>query len=205
MRHIHFSLFTLRFSLVTLLSSLFLSLLYADSKEDLFYSELSRRSSEVSTLRASFTQTKYVKLLDTKVVSKGKFQYKKGVDIRFDYATPKVMSIIMTNSDLRISTPTKTTTYDFAKQRSLAELAIIMEACVGGKLRELPAKYKVIYKSTADFHVVTITNLKRGADNPYTMIELHFCLEDYSLRELILYERSEDTTFYSFNNIVTNG
>lgn len=182
-----------------------LSFVYADSREELFYSELSRRSSEVTTLKSSFTQTKHVKLLNTKVVSKGKFQYKKGVDTRFDYASPKVMSIIMTNSNLKISTPTKTTTYDFAKQRSLAELAVIMEACVSGKLRELPAKYKVIYKSAADFHVVTITNLKRSADNPYTMIELHFCLEDYSLRELILYERSEDTTFYSFNNIVTNG
>ena len=182
-----------------------LSFVYADSREDLFYSELSRRSSEVTTIKSSFTQTKHVKLLNTKVVSKGKFQYKKGVDTRFDYASPKVMSIIMTNSNLRISTPTKTTTYDFAKQRSLAELAVIMEACVSGKLRELPAKYKVVYKLSTDFHVVTITNLKRSADNPYTMIELHFCLEDYSLRELILYERSEDTTFYSFNNIVTNG
>jgi len=182
-----------------------LSFVYADSREDLFYSELSRRSSEVTTLKSSFTQTKHVKLLNTKVVSKGKFQYKKGVDTRFDYASPKVMSIIMTNSNLSISTPTKTTTYDFAKQRSLAELAVIMEACVSGKLRELPAKYKVTYKLAPDFHVITITNLKRGADNPYTMIELHFCLEDYSLRELILYERSEDTTFYSFNNIVTNG
>lgn len=182
-----------------------LSFVYADSREDLFYSELSRRSSEVTTIKSSFTQTKHVKLLNTKVVSKGKFQYKKGVDTRFDYASPKVMSIIMTNSNLRISTPTKTTTYDFAKQQSLAELAVIMEACVSGKLRELPSKYKVTYKLASDFHVITITNLKRGADNPYTMIELHFCLEDYSLRELILYERSEDTTFYSFNNIVTNG
>jgi outer membrane lipoprotein-sorting protein len=190
-------------SLLLLFTSL--SFVYADSREDIFYSELSRRSSEVTTIKSSFTQTKHVKLLNTKVVSKGKFQYKKSVDIRFDYASPKVMSIIMTNSNLRISTPTKTTTYDFAKQRSLAELAVIMEACVSGKLRELPAKYKVIYKLAPDFHVITITNLKRGADNPYTMIELHFCLEDYSLRELILYERSEDTTFYSFNNIVTNG
>jgi len=182
-----------------------LSFVYADSREDLFYSELSRRSSEVTTIKSSFTQTKHVKLLNTKVVSKGKFQYKKGVDTRFDYASPKVMSIIMTNSNLRISTPTKTTTYDFAKQQSLAELAVIMEACVSGKLRELPSKYKVTYKLAPDFHVITIINLKRGADNPYTMIELHFSLEDYSLRELILYERSEDTTFYSFNNIVTNG
>lgn len=195
----------LYFTLITVLFSLFLSLLYADSKEDVFYSELSRRSSEVITLKASFIQTKHVKLLDTKVVSKGKFQYNKGGDIRFDYASPKVMSIIMTNNSLKISTPTKTTTYDFSKQRSLAELAVIMEACVGGKLKDLPAKYKVLYRMAADFHVVTITNLKRGADNPYTMIELHFCLKDYSLRELILYERSEDTTFYSFNNIVTNG
>ncbi|MEA5005760.1 MAG: outer membrane lipoprotein carrier protein LolA [Rikenellaceae bacterium] len=198
MRYLYFSLFTILFSL-------FLSLLYADSREDLFYSELSRRSSEVNTLKSSFVQTKHVKLLNAKVVSKGKFLYNKGGDIRFDYAVPKVMNIVMTKSNLQISTPTKTTTYDFTKQRSLAELAVIMEACVSGKLRELPSKYKVIYKLSADFHVVTITNLKRSADNPYTMIELHFSFDDYSLRELILYERSEDTTFYSFNNLVING
>ncbi|MCK9627300.1 MAG: outer membrane lipoprotein carrier protein LolA [Bacteroidales bacterium] len=196
MRYLYFSLFTFLFSF---------SLLYTDSREDNFYSELSRRSSEISTLKASFIQTKHVKILDTKIVSKGKFQYKKGVDIRFDYSIPKVMSIIMTNSRLQISTPTKTTTYDFTKQRSLAELSVIMEACIAGRLKELPSKYKVIYKMSPDFHVVTITNLKRAADNPYTMIELHFNIEDYSLRELILYERSEDTTFYSFNNLEING
>jgi len=178
---------------------------FPDSKEDLFFEQLSKRSSEVITLNSGFVQTKLVKILDTKVVSKGMFHYRRGGEIRFDYKVPKIMSIVMTNKNLKITTTSKTTTYDFTKQRSLAELALIMEACVSGKLKKLPEKYKVAYYLSGNYHVVTITNLKKSQDNPYTKIELHFNLENYSLSDLILYERSEDTTTYTFFNLVING
>lgn len=178
---------------------------FSDGSEDSFYSELSRRSSEVISLNSRFTQTKHVKLLNTKVVSQGKFYYKREGEIRFDYSTPKIMSIIMLKGKLRIETQSKATTYDFARQPSLAELAAIIEACVSGNIKNLPDKYKVVYTLLPDCHVLTITNLKKTPDNPYTKIELHFDIDNYSLKELILYERSEDTTYYSFNNIVANG
>jgi len=180
-------------------------LLYSESKEDSFYARLSKRSSEITSLTSDFVQIKQVKLLDTKVVSKGKFYYKKRAEIRFDYSSPKKMSIVMFENKLDIVTLDKTTSYDFSKQKSLAELSVVMNACISGKLKELPEKYKVDYQEGKKFHNVSITNLKRTPDNPYTKIELHFDLENYSLIELILYERSQDTTTYSFFNMVTNG
>ncbi|MEN6570093.1 MAG: outer membrane lipoprotein carrier protein LolA [Rikenellaceae bacterium] len=196
------------YKIIILITALFCVIsepLFSEGSEDSFYSELSRRSSEVVSLNSRFTQTKHVKLLNTKVVSQGKFYYKRGGAIRFDYSTPKIMSIIMLKDKLRIETQSKATTYDFARQPSLAELAAIIEACVSGNIKNLPDKYKVVYTLSPDCHVVTITNLKKTPDNPYTKIELHFDLDNYSLKELILYERSEDTTYYSFNNIVANG
>jgi outer membrane lipoprotein-sorting protein len=198
----------MRYKIIILATALFCVIsepLFSEGSEDSFYSELSRRSSEVVSLNSRFTQTKQVKLLNTKVLSQGKFYYKRGGEIRFDYSSPKTMSIIMLKDKLRIETQNKATTYDFARQPSLAELAVIMEACISGKVKELPDKYKVSYTLLSGFHVVTITNLKRSPDNPYTKIELHFDLDNYSLKELILFERSEDTTYYSFYNIVANG
>jgi hypothetical protein len=64
----------------------------------------------------------------------------------------------MLKGKLRIETQSKATTYDFARQPSLAELAAIIEACVSGNIKNLPDKYKVVYTLLPDCHVLTITN-----------------------------------------------
>lgn len=179
-------------------------LLFNTINEDLFFSKLSRQSNDVVSITSHFTQTKYLKLIDNKLISEGTFYYQKRGKIRFDYASPKKMSIIMMPEKLQIIASEKKTTYDLTSQKSLAELAVVMEACISGKIDELPDGYKVEYRLENNFHLIKITPLKSNAKNPYTCIELNLNLINYSLERLVLYEKSEDYTTYSFTNISVN-
>lgn len=179
-------------------------LLFNTINEDLFFSKLSRQSNDIFSITSHFTQTKYLKLIDNKLISEGTFYYQKRGKIRFDYSTPKKMSIIIMPEKLQITAAEKKTTYDLSTQKSLAELAVVMEVCISGKINDLPKGYKVEYKLENDFHLLKITPLKNSAKNPYSCIELHLNLSNYSLEKLTLYEKSEDYTTYNFTNISVN-
>ncbi len=191
------------FSLISLAAFCLLNIA-ALNNDEAFFSRLSMQSSEISSITSHFTQTKYLKLLDDKIVSEGTFYYQKRGRIRFDYLQPKKMSIIMSPQKLQIIASEKKTTYKLSDQKQLAELAIVMDACISGRFNELPKGYKAKYMLEKDEHVIKISQLKNSANNPYTLIELRLNLKDYSLERLILYEKSEDYTTYDFSKIIVN-
>ncbi len=174
------------------------------SSEEIFFANLSKQSNDILSITSHFTQTKYLKVIDSKLVSDGIFYYQKRGKIRFDYTSPKKMSIIMMPDKLHILAGEKRTTYDLITQKSLAELAAVMEACISGKIRELPKNYFVEYKQEPDNHLIKIKQSKSTAKNPYTCIELRFNLNSYALEQLTLFEKSEDRTMYKFTNITVN-
>jgi len=174
------------------------------SSEEIFFANLSKQSNDILSITSHFTQTKYLKVIDEKLVSDGTFYYQKRGKIRFDYAAPKKMSIIMMPDKLQIVAGEKKTTYDLTTQKPLAELAAVMEACISGKIRELPKDYFIEYKLEQESHVIKIKQSKSAAKNPYTCIELRFNLSNYALEQLTLFEKSEDCTTYKFTNITVN-
>lgn len=170
----------------------------------LFFAKLSEQSKDLSSITSQFTQTKYLKLLDTKIISEGNFYYKKRGKIRFDYLSPKKMSILMLPEKLQIIASEKKTTYDLSSQKSLNDLAAVMEACISGNISYLPKDYEAHYELNKDVHIIRIKQLSKNANNPYSLIELRLNLLDYSLEQLTLFEKSEDYTIYSFKNITLN-
>ena len=175
-----------------------------NKSEEAFFSKLSTQTSDIFSITSHFTQIKYLTLIDNKLISEGTFYYQKRGKIRFDYTIPKKMSIIMIPEKLQIIASERKTTYDLLSQKSLSEMAIVMEACISGKINNLPKDYIARYSMEKDAHVIKITNLVKSAKNPYSLIELRLNLNDYSLEQLTLFEKSNDYTTYTFTNISVN-
>jgi len=198
-------------SLLIINTLIFVSVFSSDNKngndsksEEIFFSRLSRQSCDVFSITSHFTQTKYLTLINSKLVSEGTFYYQKKGKIRFDYKQPKSMSIIMMPDKLQIIAAEKKTTYDFSTQKSLADMAVVMEACISGKIKDLPKNYVAEYRIEKDAHVIRITQLKVSDKSPYALIELRLNLRDYSLEQLTLFEKSDDFTTYNFSDILVN-
>jgi outer membrane lipoprotein-sorting protein len=167
-----------------------------------FYSQLASISSQIETLSGSFTQTKEVISLDVKIVSTGTFRYEKNEEIRFDYETPRVMSIVVKEKEVEIITEEKTTVYAFKGQKNaMAEMAQIMNICMKGFLKELGTNYELNYKLNEKGHCVTIKNAKKESENSFVSIDLCFDSSKYALKEVVVHERSGYVTTYVFSNV----
>ena len=172
--------------------------------EEDFYSALAKRSKGISTVTAEFIQSKRIKVIDETVVSKGSFYYKKTGNVRFDYTSPKVMSIVMNSDKMHIISSGKTTTLRLDNQKGLSDLALVMEACIGGNINSIPKSYKVSYKLLPNRHNISIIPKSKEFLGPYTKIELFLNEKDFSLDEMVLYEKSNDFTTYKFSNLILN-
>lgn len=171
-----------------------------------FYSQLASISSQIETLSGSFTQTKEVISLDVKIVSTGTFRYEKNKEIRFDYETPRVMSIVVKEKEVEIITEEKTTVYAFKGQKNaMAEMAQIMNICMKGFLKELGTNYELNYKLNEKGHCVTIKNAKKESENSFVSIDLCFDSSKYALKEVVVHERSGYVTTYVFSNVNIEG
>lgn len=167
-----------------------------------FYGHLARVSSQIETLSGSFTQTKEIKSLDVKIVSTGTFRYAKNREIRFDYKTPRVMSIVVREKEVEIITEEKTTVYDFKGQKNaMAEMAQIMNVCMKGFLQELDNNYELDYILDHKGHCVSIRNAKKESENSFVRIDLCFDKSKYALKEVVVQEKSGYITTYVFSDV----
>ncbi|MFA5768867.1 MAG: outer membrane lipoprotein carrier protein LolA [Bacteroidales bacterium] len=167
-----------------------------------FYDQLAKVSSKIETLSGSFTQIKEVRSLDVKIVSTGTFRYAKNRDIRFDYVTPRKMSIVVKEKEVEIITEEKTTVYAFKGQKNaMAEMAQIMNICMKGFLHELGTNYELIYLLDDRGHCVTIRNAKTESENSFVTIDLCFGRSKYALKEVVVQEKSGYITTYVFSDV----
>lgn len=189
---------------IFLISSLLILSSFRPDNSERFFSALARSSAEVKTVSGTFDQIKHIKVLNQSVSSSGNFYYSRPGNVRFDYISPKAMSIIMTSSNIHIISSKNSSTFSLEKQKGLSDLAKVMEACMSGDFNSIPNTYKVTYSKVQDSHKLLIEPKVKSKQNPYNKIELFLSDYDYSINELSLYEKSNDITIYKFKGIAKN-
>ncbi|PKP42131.1 MAG: hypothetical protein CVT93_05565 [Bacteroidetes bacterium HGW-Bacteroidetes-10] len=190
--------------IVLVVLAMFFLTSFGPETEEQFFNDLAKQSREVATVSGTFIQTKHIKVLGEKVESGGTFFYKRSGNVRFDYSTPKTMSIIMTTSNIHILSRGKATTFSLESQKGLSDLAGVMEACMGGNITSIPKTYKVTYELKQERHKLYIEPKNKNLISPYTRIELSLNKNNLSLEELILVEKTQDYTVYKFSSITLN-
>lgn len=191
--------------IIGLLIICFLFCSFSPESGEKFFSAMSRHTASIKTVSGIFEQEKHIKVLDQTVKSSGNFFFSKPGNVRFDYTSPKMMSIIMTSSNIHIVSKSGTTSFSLERQKALSDLAKVMEACMGGDISSIPDSYSVAYIDGVGSHSLVIEPETKSKNNPYKRIELRLSLENYSIEELHLYEKSDDVTIYRFRGVSTNG
>ncbi|MDD4655494.1 MAG: hypothetical protein PHT08_08825, partial [Bacteroidales bacterium] len=82
-----------RFNVLLLIIAFTGVLAQAQDKSELFFTGLAERSVSVKSFSGDFLQKKKIRLTDREMISKGTVRYEKGSAIRFDYLSPRKMSI----------------------------------------------------------------------------------------------------------------
>lgn len=166
----------------------------------LFQERLKKEAASVSSIESDFTQEKYLDVFTEKVISKGRFYYKKENKIRMDYTSPLDYQIIINAQKLKIVSEGKTNIMNLGSNQMMNEMKGMLAACMIGDLGSMTAHYKLDYYETPSFYVVKICPVSKSVQAYINEIRISIDKKDMSVQTLRLSENAKDYTEYRFAN-----
>lgn len=162
-----------------------------------FKQEFSKAAQSTLTIKSDFVQEKNLGMLSEKIVSKGKFWFKKENKVRMEYTSPTYYLMVINGSDFRIR-DSKTDKNISARSNKLFEqISKITADCVNGNVLN-NKDFSTKVSENAQFYRLEMTPVTKTLKDFFASIELLADKKDMSVVKIIMHEKSGDDTSISF-------
>lgn len=165
-----------------------------------FQERLKKEAAAISSIESDFTQEKYLDVFAEKIVSKGRFYYKKENKIRMDYTSPLDYQIVINGQKLKIVSEGKTNIVNLGSNQMMNEMKEMLSACMIGDLSSITSAYKLDYYESPLLYVVKIRPVSKSVQAYISEITISIDKKDMSVQALRLAENAKDYTEYHFTN-----
>lgn len=165
--------------------------------------EISAAAAALKTMQCDFVQTKSLKMLGDKMVSKGKMYCSQPDKLKWQYLTPYQYTFILNGNKVGINKGSRSNVVDVQKNKMFKEIARIMMNTVLGKcFSDKDFKTSVVQKGRT--YVATLIPLKKEMKQMFTKIVLHYSKDAATVTEVELHEKNGDSTVIELKNIKKN-
>ncbi len=161
-------------------------------------------ASTMKTMQCDFVQTKYIKMLNDKMVSHGKMYYQQSDKLRWEYTSPYTYSFVLNGSKVLISKGKRSDVINVNQSKFFKEIARIMMNSVVGKCLTEKKDFKSVITGTATEYVATLYPQQKQMQQMFQKIVLHFDRKKSVVSEVELVEKKGDRTVIELRNVKTN-
>ena len=166
--------------------------------------KVNKAAAEMRTMECDFVQTKQLKMLNDKMVSKGRMWYQQKDKLRWEYTAPYTYTFILNGTKVMLRNNSRNDVIDTNQNKMFREIARIMMNSVVGKCLNDDKEYKVDIKSVTNEYVATLTPLRKNMKQLFQKIVLHFDQRKNVVTKVELLEKNGDKTVIELKNIKTN-
>ncbi|MCQ2383274.1 MAG: outer membrane lipoprotein carrier protein LolA [Paludibacteraceae bacterium] len=192
------------FTTLFLVLSLFGRLAAQTINEQQIISEISKSTSSIKTMQCDFVQTKSLKMLGDKMVSKGKMYCQQPSKLRWEYTTPYTYTFVLNDNNVMLKSGSRSDVIDINQNKMFKEIARIMMNSVLGKLLTEKKDFSVTVKQNGKQYVATLTPLRKDLKQMFTHILLHYDIKEKMVKTVVLKEKNGDSTTIELTNIKKN-
>lgn len=177
---------------------------YGQNNNQQIIDKINAAASKLSTMQCDFVQTKSVKLLNDKIVSKGKMYYSQPNKLRWEYITPYTYTFILNANKVALKKNNKNSVIDVNQNKMFREIVNIMMNSVVGKCLTDKKSFKTTVKDASSEWIATLLPQSKELKHMFTKIVLHFDKKQSVIVQVDMYEKNGDQTIISLINIVKN-
>ena len=179
--------------------------LYAQSsdKEDII-NEISRLSSEIQYLECDFVQTKHLKILSDKMVSKGKMYFEQPGRLRWEYTSPYEYIFILNGDQVMLKNAGRTDVIDVNRNKMFKEIARIMMNSIMGRSLADDKSFNTTIEETPQEWTATLLPLKKEMKQMWTKLVIHFDRRQETVSKVEMFEHNGDFTTIDIVNAEKN-
>lgn len=188
-----------------LLSLLWVVLLPAlGQSESQIKSTINQAASQLRSMTCDFVQTKHLKLLNDKMVSRGKMYYQQRDKLRWEYVSPYQYTFIINGTQVLLKNNARRDQVDVNQNKVFKSIAQIMMNSVVGRCLSDDKSFRTSIAVSGTEYVATLIPLKKDIRNMFDKIILHFDKKKAMVSKVELLEKKGDRTVIELRNIQSN-
>ena len=186
------------------LSLCFLNLPAQKVDEAKIKQQINALASNMKTMQCDFVQTKYLKMLNDKMVSKGKMYYQQSDKLRWEYTSPYTYTFVLNGAKVLISKGKRNDVINVNQSKMFKEIARIMMNSVVGKCLTDSKDFKVDLVGSSAEYMATLYPQRKQMQQMFQKIILHFNKQKSTVSRVELIEKKGDRTVIELQNVKTN-
>ena len=166
--------------------------------------EISAAAAAIKTMQCDFVQTKTLKMLGDKMVSKGRMCCKQPDKLLWEYVTPYTYTFVLNANKVLLKKGKRNDVIDVNQNKMFREIARIMMSTVVGNCLTDKKEFATTIVSKDNRHIATLTPQKKEMRQMFSKIVLHYDRKAAMVVEVELHEKNGDTTIIELQNVKKN-
>lgn len=166
--------------------------------------QISRAAATLKSMQADFVQTKHLKMLGDKMVSRGRMCYQQSDKLRWEYTSPYAYTFVLNGNRVMVKKGTRRDVIDVNQNKMFKEIARIMMNSVVGKCLTDKQSFKVSMEESGQTYTATLLPQKKDMKQMYSRIVLVFNRQTTMVSKVTMYEKNGDTTEIVLKNAKAN-
>lgn len=166
--------------------------------------QIEAAAASMKTMQCDFVQTKYLRMLNDKMVSRGKMYYQQSDKLRWEYTSPYAYAFVLNGSRVLISKGNRNDVINVNQSKFFKEIARIMMNSVVGKALNDKRDFKVSLSSSVTEYVAVLYPQQKQMQQMFQKIVLHFNRQRAMVAKVELIEKRGDRTVIEMTNVKVN-
>ncbi len=166
--------------------------------------QIETAASNMKTMQCDFVQTKYLRMLNDKMVSTGKMYYQQSDKLRWEYTSPYSYAFVLNGSKVLISKGSRNDVINVNQSKFFKEIARIMMNSVVGKALNDKRDFTVSLSTTTSEYIATLYPQQKQMQQMFQKIILHFNKQKAMVAKVELIEKRGDHTVIEMKNVKVN-
>jgi outer membrane lipoprotein-sorting protein len=164
-----------------------------------FKEQFAAIAKKTETIKSDFVQEKNLSMLSEKIVSKGKFWFKKNNLLRMEYNKPFKYMMILNKDNMYIKDGEKENKVSTKSNKLFQQINKITIDCVQGDVFNNPDFITKVYENK-NAYAVELSPVGKGLKEFFKTINVIIDKGDYSVSTIEMNESSGDNTILNFTN-----
>ncbi len=155
-------------------------------------------ATKIATISSDFTQEKEMSILNDKIITRGRFYFKKDRFLRWEYIHPFSYVIALRGDMISIQNEGEVKSFNTNSNRVFAEVNRIIIGSVNGTLLD-DASFTADYDQSNGHYIVSLTPVSATLKENLDKIIIYFAKTDYTVNKLEMFESAGDFTRITFS------
>lgn len=168
-----------------------------------FKQQFAKVSQQTQSMQSDFVQEKNLSMLSDKIVSKGKFWFKRENKVRMEYQQPSYYLLVMNGKDIKTKDTQKESRVSAKSNKLFEQINKIMIDCVQGNVLDNEA-FKAQVMENVQYYQLELKPVNKALATFFKTIHLLVSKQDYSVVKITMHEITGDDTAISFVNKQVN-